>query len=280
MAFYTSIVSAFLLASSVPLAWSAPVTPNEPAFFGQLQGNHQPARTTTPGFILAAGGQVNDPNAVTTINNQDGGGSCVDSYTQYCGSGSSYPPESSWCSFEDMFNNNKPLMLISCDQFSQADDSESEVQAIYDSIQQIATETKVDHRFILAVIMQESGGCVRVPTSNYGVRNPGLMQDHDGDATCNSDITLQVQNPCPTETITQMIRDGSAGTATGDGLAQCINESNDSGAVAFYKAARIYNSGSIDPSGDLCLGIATHCYASDIANRLTGWTRAPHACTA
>lgn len=102
MASYTSIVSAFLLALSVPLAWSAPVTPNETAFFGKLQGNHQPAKPKTPGFILAAGGQVNDPNAVTTINNQDGG-SCVDSYTQYCGSGSSYPPESSWCSFEDMY---------------------------------------------------------------------------------------------------------------------------------------------------------------------------------
>lgn len=171
-------------------------------------------------------------------------------------------------------------MLSSCDQFNQADDSDAEVQDIYDSIQQIATETKVDHRFILAVIMQESGGCVRAPTSNYGVRNPGLMQDHDGDATCNSDITSQVQNPCPTDTITQMIRDGSAGTATGDGLAQCINESNDSGAVAFYKAARIYNSGSIDSSGDLCQGIATHCYASDIANRLTGWVYAAHTCSA
>lgn len=117
MAFYTSIVSAFLLASSVPLAWSAPVTPNEPAFFGQLQGNHQPARTTTPGFILAAGGQVNDPNAVTTINNQDGGGSCVDSYTQYCGSGSSYPPESSWCSFEDMY---VWFAFHTCDELAQA----------------------------------------------------------------------------------------------------------------------------------------------------------------
>lgn len=169
-------------------------------------------------------------------------------------------------------------MFASCDQFNQPNDSGPEVGAIYDSIQQIATETLVDHRFILAVIMQESGGCVRVPTSNYGVRNPGLMQDHDGDGTCNSDITNQVQNPCPTDTIMQMIREGSAGTSSGDGLAQCINQSGSSGATAFYKAARIYNSGSIDSSGDLCKGIATHCYASDIANRLTGWVYAAHAC--
>lgn len=169
-------------------------------------------------------------------------------------------------------------MFSACGQYNQPNDSGPEVGAIYDSIQSIATQTKVDHRFILAVIMQESGGCVRVPTSFGGVRNPGLMQDHDGDGTCNSDITHKVQNPCPTATIMQMVREGSAGTATGDGLAQCINQSGSSGATAFYKAARIYNSGSVDSSGDLCKGGATHCYASDIANRLTGWVYAAHAC--
>src|SRR3712207_7146665 len=34
---------------------------------------------------------------------------------------------------------------------------------------------------------------------------------------------------------------------------------------------RSYNSGRIDPSGNLAAGIATHCYASDIAARLLGW---------
>ncbi|MCJ1424643.1 hypothetical protein MMC29_002531 [Sticta canariensis] len=279
MASYASLVSAFLLISSVPL------TSAESAFFGKLKGNHQPTHTRPESAgVFAVGGQVDPPNAVTSINNQDGG-ACVDAYTQYCGPGGSSPPKSQWCSFEDMFNKNKPIMFSSCGQYNQPDDSGPEIGAIYDSIQQIATETKIDHRFILAVIMQESGGCVRVPTSNVqvptpngGVRNPGLMQDHDGDGTCNSDITHQVQNPCPTGVITQMIREGSAGTSSGDGLAQCINQSGSSGATAFYRAARLYNSGSIDSSGDLCKGIATHCYASDIANRLTGWTYAPHAC--
>ena len=133
----------------------------------------------------------------------------------------------------------------------------------------------MDHRFILAVIIQESGGCVRAPTTNYGVRNPGLMQDHNGAATCNEN---GVQNPCPTGVITSMIRDGTAGTPSGDGLAQCINQAGTSADQAFYKAARIYNSGSIDGSTRLECGIATHCYASDIANRLTGWVYAAHGC--
>ncbi len=177
------------------------------------------------------------------------------------------------------FNNNKPLMFGSCGWNGWgADDSGPEIGAIYNAIQQVALETKVDHRFILAVMIQESGGCVRVPTTNYGVRNPGLMQCHNGDGTCHSDYTGQVQNPCPAGIITQMIREGTAGTKSGDGLAQCINLSNSGSVTGFYEAARIYNSGSIDPSGDLCRGIATKCYASDIANRLTGWVFAPHTC--
>lgn len=59
----------------------------------------------------------------------------------------------------------------------------------------------------------------------------------------------------------------------------------------------MYNSGSIAPSGLLGQGVATHCYgmlihlppfrrspvthyyiASDVANRLTGWTDSPTKC--
>ena len=95
-------------------------------------------------------------------------------------------------------------MTSSCEQYGKADDSGNEIGAIYNAIQQIATETYVDHRFILAVMMQESGGCVRAPTTNYGVRNPGLMQDHNGSGTCNDNG--KVSNPCPTNTIATMIR--------------------------------------------------------------------------
>lgn len=40
----------------------------------------------------------------------------------------------------------------------------------------------------------------------------------------------------------------------------------------------MYNGGSVDPSGDLGKGCCTKCYASDIANRLTGWVLAKHDC--
>ncbi|GAD98869.1 hypothetical protein PMAA_009950 [Paecilomyces variotii No. 5] len=252
--------------------------------------NYQPNRTEPAGArVLEAGETVTSSVAVTSINDNDGIGGGTDSYTMYWGDGSAaagWPSIDQWVSFEDMFNNNKVVMRTSCEGIqdhygnSVSDDSEDEIGKIWDAIEQVAQETFVDHRFILATIMQESGGCVRVSTTNYGVRNPGLMQDHDGDATCNSDIApYTVQTPCPPDVITQMVRDGTAGTASGDGLANCINQSGASDASAFYKAARIYNSGSIAASGNLQDGIATHCYSSDIANRLTGWVQAPHGCT-
>lgn len=202
-----------------------------------------------------------------------------DIYRVYGGSGAvsnGWPAQSAWVAdFETMFNNNKVIMSSSCTQWSVPNNSPAEITAIHDGIKTVAGETGIDARYILAILMQESNGCVRVPTTNWGVRNPGLMQDHDGAATCNEN---GVQNPCPSNTITQMIRDGAAGTSAGEGLQQTIARSGATDVSKFYKAARLYNSGSIDGSGNLGAGIATHCYASDVANRLTGWVSAPHGC--
>ncbi|KAL9607485.1 MAG: hypothetical protein Q9167_007605, partial [Letrouitia subvulpina] len=193
------------------------------------------------------------------------------SYIQYTGDGTTaagWPDQSTWSSFEDLWSANTPLML--CSQFSQADNSPSETAFIKSAISSVSAFTGVDNRFILAVIMQESSGCVRAPTSNGGVRNPGLMQDHDGKGTCND--AGVVQDPCPNDEIELMVQEGTGGTDAGDGLQQCLSEAASDNVSQFYKAARIYNSGSIDPSGDLGAGGATHCYASDIANRLLGYT--------
>lgn len=157
-----------------PEATVKPPKPAHPAFFGNKHGNFQPYNVTlTPSRTLkprAEGGVVTGGAAVTTINNQDGIGAGSDSYTMYWGDGSlqaGWPTKEQWVSFEDMFNNNKAIMFSSCGWNSWgADDSGPEIGAIYDSIQEVATETNVDHRFILAVIIQESGGCVRVSSSS------------------------------------------------------------------------------------------------------------------
>jgi hypothetical protein len=171
------------------------------------------------------------------------------------------------------------MFARACKTYHQEPNTEDETADVYSAIQKVANDTLVDHRFILAIIMQESGGCVRAPTSNYGVPNPGMMQDHNGTASCNNGVDANsVRNPCPADVIMQMVADGVGGTAWGDGLAQCINSAEGDDESAFYRAARIYNSGSIDESGDLGKGGATHCYASDVANRLTGWVKFEHRC--
>jgi len=156
-------------------------------------------------------------------------------------------------------------MFSSCSQYGVPNDSGPEVGAIYDGIQAIAAQSKLDHRLILAVIMEESSGCVRgkqalcvviqnrqqkltkqtVPTTTGPYRNPGLMQDFEGYYTCNHGGG-NVDTPCPTNTIKQMIREGAVGTDTGDGLTSNINTAQTrygcSGAQCFYMAARLYNS--------------------------------------
>ncbi|GIJ92676.1 hypothetical protein Asppvi_001954 [Aspergillus pseudoviridinutans] len=188
-----------------------------------------------------------------------------------------WPSMSDWFStFEEMFEANKGTMKSSCAQWNVENNSDEELANMSNSIKSVASSTGVDARFILAIVLQESNGCVRAPTTNYGVVNPGLMQSHDGSGSCNRGNPL---TPCPASQITQMITDGTAGTASGDGLKQCLAQAGGTGDVAsYYRAARIYNSGSIASSQNLGQGIATHCYASDIANRLTGWTTGPSGC--
>ena len=179
-------------------------------------------------------------------------------------------------------------MKASCAQWGVPDDSDSEIASMKSSIQSIASATGVDERFILAIIMQESTGCVRVITTAYSVFNPGLMQSHNGTGTCNTNNaplgipgvsdTGVVQTPCPESEIHQMIEDGTAGTSSGDGLEQCLQKQGHTDVSRFYRAARMYNGGSIAASGNLGQGCCTLCYASDIANRLTGWVNAPHTC--
>nr|POE72345.1 hypothetical protein CFP56_12218 [Quercus suber] len=213
-----------------------------------------------------------------TGSTSSGGGAGSDSYKTYTGDGTTsagWPSEDAWANFDSMWSANLKVISISCTQFGQENNSDDESNDLKSAIQSIASSSGIDERFILAVVMQESKGCVRAPTTNYGVRNPGLMQDHDGTGTCN-DATSS--NPCPQSAIQQMIKDGVTGTAAGDGLEQCIAESHASDVSKYYKAARIYNSGSVTDN-NLSLGVATHCYASDIANRLTGWVSAATSCT-
>lgn len=183
----------------------------------------------------------------SSINDNDGIGAGSDSYTYYSGGAGNFPARAKWVSFNSMFSANAVNMRVSCANNGWgANDSENEINLIRQGIEAVAQTSGVDHRYILATIMQESVGCVRVPTTSNGVVNPGLMQSHNG-------VTFNPSDPAGS--IKQMIIDGTQGTSSGDGLVQSLNTYGE-----VYSAARTYNSGSIASDGDLSNGNgATAC---------------------
>ena len=179
-----------------------------------------------------------------SVGGTNGGGG----YVQYSGPASNFPDPATWARYDVLWSSNSKLMKFS--------DSDSEIGLIKSSIERVARESGVDVRVILCIIMQESGGNVRIPTTNNGVRNPGLMQSHNG---------AEFNPGDPAGSILQMVRDGTTGTADGNGLKQCFQHQGN-----WYAAFREYNSGSVnkndlnDPQG------ATGSYVRDAANRLMG----------
>lgn len=197
-----------------------------------------------------------------------GVGAGTDSYTYYQGNASNFPPKERWASFEDMWKANLDTFKQSCGWLDRGDNNSPEmIQDIYNAIQDRANASLVDHRIILATIIQETNGCPLVShtTSSGGTRNPGLMQSHNGHEYEPKHSRLSIM---------LMIQDGTQGTDAGWGLVDNLNLYGNP-----YKAMRGYNSGYIPTSGDLSEKAgATACYVSDIANRLTGWVRAKTEC--
>lgn len=225
------------------------------------------------------GSSVPAPTSGGGGGSQSQGGSYIKTYKGDGSSSAGWPSEDRWLSFDNLWEINQGIMKSSCSNaFSQADNSDQELADIKSSIEDVAASTGVDKAFVFVIMMQESNGCSRAPTTSYSHANPGLFQSHQGEGSCNDGSN--VQNPCPKTEIHQMIEDGVAGTASGDGLKQLLGKAGGEGVQNFYRAARMYNSGSVDSSGNLGLGVATHCYCSDIANRLTGWSQGVSGCDA
>jgi hypothetical protein len=247
--------------SSPPVSSASSASPTDASSAQSSYGSAAPAPTSGGG------------------DDQSQGGAYIRTYKGDGSTDAGWPSQNEWLSFDDLWDANMKILKSSCSSaFSQIDNSDQELDDIKSSIEDVSSSTGVDKTFILAVMLQESNGCVRVQTTSYSHANPGLFQSHEGTGSCNDGSN--VQNPCPKSQIHQMIEDGVAGTAAGDGLKQLLDAAKGDGVQKFYQAARMYNSGSLDQSGNLGLGVATHCYSSDIANRLTGWSAGVSKCDA
>lgn len=214
-------------------------------------------------------------------------GSAVrDVYSTFQGDGSlssHWPAKSQWVSFNAMWNHVQSGLGGNCAGGVKSN-SAQETKDIRDAILQVSAKSLIDPRFVLAIVLQESNGCVRVSatTSHDGIHNPGIMQTSDGVGSCN-DGTAVV--PCPRSEIYQMILDGVG--LGGNNLVKALNGASSikglgraEEAQAFYRAARMYNSGffSFQKGADLGQDGALECYASDIANRLHGRYLAHNSC--
>ena len=235
-------------------------------FFSETAFTYTPSNqhvTNAAAFTSGGATKANPYNS-----NNDGIGAGADTYTYYSGDVSNFPTSDGWVSFKDMWNSNLNTLQTSCGYLNEgADNTPEQIQDIYDAIQDRAQASLVDHRFIFAIILQESNGCPRVgsTTSSSGVTNPGLMQSHNGDAFNKWHVR---------DSIFAMVQDGTQGTGDGAGLVAGLNLLGDP-----FKAARYYNSGYIPKSGDLSEAAgATACYVTDVANRLTGWVKAKSSC--
>lgn len=189
-------------------------------------------------------------------------------YTPYKGDGttaSGWPSEASWLPFQQLWFLNQQLLISRI-----CDNTAAETGWLLGAIHQVSASTGVDPRFILAIIIEESRGCVRVQSTSLAVQNPGLMQSHEGQGSCSDPV---VQRPCPYNEIQQMISDGTASNDAGVDLKDLINATGRTDVSRFYMAARMYNSGprSIPEDHDLSSPGANPCYAADIANRLLGY---------
>lgn len=217
--------------------------------------------------------QVTGSLAVHGFDPDDGKVVATNDYQFFAGDGSSasgWPNMSSWLSFNAAYENARPFFGQGC-VGNVPGNTPNETAEVKEAIASVANVTSVDPRFILAVALQESGGCVRVPTTAYAHGNPGLLQSDQGNGTCNNNGALL--QPCPWEQIYQMIFDGTAGRPDSVCLVSVLNQAGATGAQGFYRAARLYNSGpySLENTTILEAPGATRCYASDIANRLIGW---------
>lgn len=192
---------------------------------------------------LSSAGGSSGGNSGSSSGSSVGGG-----YVAYSGPASGFPDPSTWADYGTLWSQNSPLMALN--------DSASEVGFIKAAIEKVGPESGIDVRAILCIIMQESGGNVRVGTTNNGVGNPGIMQSHAGVAFNPSD---------PQGSILQMVRDGTEGTSSGDGLKQLYAQYNN-----YYEAFRAYNSGSVDQNNLNDPVGATATYVQSVANRLMG----------
>lgn len=174
---YAIISAASILASVTagPLPESNNLADQQDMVFRRASASGTGASTAPSSTGTASAGDVDVRQKVTghaavdSVKDNDGSGAGKDEYKMYHGSGSAsdgWPSLDDWVSYSNMWKDNADYMKTSCTEYKVKDNSDEEISDIEAAIEDVAKATKVDHRFILAVMMQESKGCSRIPLRN------------------------------------------------------------------------------------------------------------------
>lgn len=223
-----------------------------------------------------AGSVVTAPKALrwysSSLTNGTSGRNPPNSYICYSGPAANFPSINTWVNFNTMWSTASVYAL------KPVNDTDSERSYIHSAILSVSKQAKVDARIILATILLESTGNVRVPcTKSFGgVYNCGIMQSYDA--------TNKTYDPKHSQqSILGMVVDGVQGTAAGPGQVQYFNDANDTAKETggnAYKVFRSYNSGSVNKY-NLSDGLgASDSYVSNMANYLQGWNGTSLFCSA
>lgn len=196
-------------------------------------------------------------------------------YTCYHGNSDALPYVTSWKPFDALWATALPAL--------RTHNSAAHNVLLRAKILQIARETTVDARLILAMILQESSGNLAVPCTGAAYANCGIMQAAPGSVPFDPADTAA--------SIDRMIRNGLLGTpgewpTGGPGYAWLLDGAEGAawygigGGGRPYRSLRAYNSGKVVDLGNLDAtgGAGTVSYVNDVANRLMGWDGSDRGC--
>ena len=160
------------LALSIPLhprqTSTSSLTPLTTSSWPQplLAGNHQPplfpnnqkqsinqglASVTNPSAFNSGAGNRNN-----NFTSENPSVPAINAYNCYSGSAENFPTRDNWISFDAMWNSNLAALGRGCAVFGTGpENTPDQVADIYAAVQSVASSSLVDHRFILAIIMQE-----------------------------------------------------------------------------------------------------------------------------
>ncbi|KAL1611956.1 hypothetical protein SLS60_000179 [Paraconiothyrium brasiliense] len=175
-----------------------------------------------------------------------------------------FPGKEGWLTFDQLWEINEPVIKT-------ANGGDEYIDDLQAAIKEVASDSKVDARLILAIIQQESSGNVSIHCTEDTAC--GLMQ-HRG--------STRFDPSSPRTSIKAMIEDGIYGTSSVPGFLSYFNcDASSPSELTWvntqlingnpYAAAHVYNTGHIDNEDLSTDSGKSNYYAHDILSRLQGW---------